>query len=115
MFIDSIRLRYQYRAGLWDGNDHANTWNEVNFFVDAAGELQNAMVNNLIGLVYIRTNGNDAELAALRQLQAHWQQLGFYVPLFAMSAEDRYGHIESWQDWQRVDLLGPPYYLEQLS
>lgn len=109
-FIESIRMRYEQRPQLWASDDHANDWNEVSFYVDPEGGLARTMWDNLLGLVYVESAGNDYELQKLRELAAHWRQLGFDVPTFAMSAV-----VEHWRADQSVDVLAPPYSLRVLD
>ena len=103
------------------GGDHAQTWNEVNFNVsprdsapDADGELARDLWEGLVGLLYVRTSGNDADLANLRRLRDHWKSLGREVPLFAVNAEV----IETVRYWRpdvKIDLARPPYNLTELT
>ena len=115
-FVDTIKLRFTRRVDTpWPDQDHANPWNEVNFYVDDEGRLEQAMWDSLVGLVYVRTAGNEYELTKMRELAAHWQTLGYDVPMFAMNAEDVDGSIDDWHpDELPIDLLQPPFSLEQI-
>ena len=119
LFIDTMRLRHTKRRHLptdWRGihYDNANPWNEVNMYVHPGDHAQQElMFRNLIGLLYLRTSGNDDDLANVRRLHEHWRQLGRDVPMFAVNAEplDR---VEHWTPEGSVDLRQWPYGLEQL-
>jgi len=118
-FIEAIRMRFAWRA--WRPStrsapefDHANTGNEVNMYVDPQGTLARALWGNLLGIVYVRTAGNDDELRFVHRLGAHWASLGYPVPMFALSAEAVDGTIRHWRDGVSVDLEQPPYSLQQL-
>jgi hypothetical protein len=85
-----------------------------------AGELARALWEALIGLVYVRTAGNEDELHRLRALQAHWMALGYTVPLFAVNAEPVSASepgrtVRFWNPNEPVDLERPPYSLQQLD
>ena len=120
LFIDTIRLRYQRRvtdpraSQNWD-HDHANTWNEVNAFVDGSGELAQALWSNLLGIVYLRTSGENQDLQTIQSLTAHWRELGVDVPMFRLSAESVWGNIEHWDPDHRIDLMDDSYSLEQID
>ena len=81
--------------------------------LDQAAARRPAGRRNLIGLLYLRTSGNDDDLANVRRLHEHWRQLGRDVPMFAVNAEplDR---VEHWTPEGSVDLRQWPYGLEQL-
>ena len=128
LFIASMRLRFKHRAELPPDpfgrhHDHANTWNEVNTYVDPEGVLAQALWDNLLGALYIRTAGtNDdgsdsGDLAAVRRLAAHWRSLGKEVPVFAVNAEPVYPAelISMWSANTKVDLEAAPYFLERLE
>ena len=114
-FIDSIRLRFQRRFDTdgWD-HDHANPWNEVNMYVDDDGRLAQDLWDNLLGLVFIRSAGTNQERQQLHALAAHWESLGYHVPMFQMNAEDMDGYIRHWHPNTRIDLTAAPFSIEQI-
>jgi len=116
-FVDTIRARIQRRPTLQDpNNDHANPWNEVNMYVDPEGVLAQKLFDNLLGLMYVRTYGNDYEYNKMQELAAHWRDLGHDVPMFAMGAEDcDIFSIRAWDPNQAVNLTLPPYSLAQVA
>ena len=75
--------------------------------------LAKVLWDNLIGLVFVRTSGDDDELLAMRNLAAHWRELGRDVPMFTMDAEDL-ETVTKWQPGETVDLLRPEYNLQQI-
>ena len=116
MFIDTMRLRFERRARLpldWNGRhyDHANTWNEVNMYVDGSGALANALWDNLIGLLYVRTSAGDNDYRNMVRLRNHWRSLGREVPMMAVNAEEVYPAetVRHWKPNEKVDLSKPPY------
>ena len=118
-FVDTMNLRFTRRSQLpidFYGRhyDHANTWNEVNMYVDPdQAALAQLLWDNLIGLVFVRTAGDDDELSAMRNLAAHWRELGRDVPMFAMDAEEL-ETVTKWQPGKTVNLLTPEYNLHQI-
>ena len=117
LFVDSIRLRFQRREQTVQNpdRDHANVWNEVNAYVDSDQVLAQTLWDNLLGVVYLRTSGDDFDLRAIHTLTAHWRSLGYDVPMFRLSTEPLDGRIVSWAYNQSVNLLGDPYNLEEIS
>lgn len=118
-FVASIRERYRRRKrdGLnqhSDNHDHMNQWNEVNMYVDTNGQLAHTLWDSLLGLVFVRTAGNEYERQKMRELARHWRRLGHEIPTFEMSAEPVNGDILHWREDERVDLLQPPYSLVEL-
>ena len=122
MFIATSRLRHTERLklplewGYTDGThfDYANTWNEVSIYAHPGDNRQKRlMFRNLIGILYLRTSGNDADLRNVRALHQHWKQLGQDVPMFAVSAEPM-DEVDSWRPNHNVDLRDAPYNLEQI-
>lgn len=120
-FLRTIRARYAHHEasahGRWRSTwEAANSWNEVNMYIDPRnGTLARTLWDNLLGLVYIRSAGNAYELTKLRELAAHWRQLGRDVPMFAMDAEPLSGSLEYWNSKHPpVDLESPPYSLVQI-
>ena len=86
-------------------------------YVDPNGVLAQALWNSLIGLLYIRTAGDNTDLTNLRALAAHWTALGKEVPMFAVDAEQIYPTetISKWRPDEKVDLLSWPYNLEEIA
>jgi len=114
-FIDTMRLRMRQRVTTrWPFFDHANPWNEVNFYVDEQGELGRTLWQSLLGLVWVRTAGNAWERRWMLELAANWRRLGHDVPTFEMSAEDVNGNIWNWQDGAEVDLTSEPFNLVEI-
>jgi hypothetical protein len=87
----------------------------VNFFVN--GTVERTMWRNLLGLVWVRTSGNDEEREQVLQLAAHWRSLGYDVPTFALTAESIDGCCEGlhWRNGQMVDILARPYHLTVMT
>lgn len=95
--------------------DHAQTWNEVNFYVGQGDDgLAIDLWHALQGLLYVRNAGNDADLENLRRLRAHLKALGRDVPLFAVNAE-AVETVRWWRSDVMVDLTQSPYNLEVLE
>ena len=122
MFIATSRLRHTERLKLpleWGFSggahfDYASTWNEVNIYVHPGdNRQQRLMFRNLIGILHLRTSGNDEDLRNVRALHQHWKQLGQDVPMFAVSAEPM-DKVENWGPNENVDLRDAPYNLEQI-
>ena len=120
MFIDTMKLRFTQRATLKRDHmgrrhDHANTWNEVNFYVDhndtALAEL---LWKNLIGIVFVRSAGSNDERIAMGELAAHWRSLGRDIPMFGVDAEEM-EHVNNWTPDVKVDLLSEEFDLGQID
>lgn len=116
LFMQTVRKRFTRRRNTGGpDHDHANPWNEINFYVERPdGELAGTMWDNLLGLLYVRSAGNDEELRQIRRLALHWRELGVNVPLFSVDAESVYGDVSKWEPDQEVDLLGDDYGLEEI-
>ena len=82
--------------------------------VDDDGRLAQDLWDNLLGLVFIRSAGTNQERQQLHALAAHWESLGYHVPMFQMNAEDMDGYIRHWHPNTRIDLTAPPFSLEQI-
>ena len=122
MFIATSRLRHTERLKLplewaYSGGthfDYASTWNEVSIYVHPGDNRQKRlMFRNLIGILHLRTSGNNEDLRNVRALHQHWKQLGQDVPMFAVSAEPM-DKVENWRPNENVDLRDAPYNLEQI-
>jgi len=114
MFIETSRLRHTERLELGEWWDGANLWNEVSMYVHPGDYSQKQlMFRNLIGILYLRTTGNDDALRNVRALHQHWKQQGQDVPMFAVSAEP-VGAVDNWRPNKNVDLREAPYNLQQI-
>ena len=62
--------------------------NEVNMYVGEGDRgIQKALMKNLLGLVYDKTNGIPSDLAALYRLADKLRSLGKDVPIFEFESE----------------------------
>ena len=84
-------------------------------YTDDDGELRTALWDHLLGLVFVRNQGNDYERTKLLELAAHWKALGVSVPTFEMDAEPIDAPSPSyWRFGTKVDLRRPPYSLREM-
>ena len=118
-FIDTIKLRFERRETVerdWRGirHDHANAWNEVNFYVDHNDtQLAQLLWKNLVGIVFVRTAGSNDERIAVGDLAAHWRALGRDVPMYEVDAEEL-EHANKKKLGVPVDLLAEEYGLREI-
>lgn len=117
LFIDTMRARFTGRARLGN-SDHANVWNEVNYYLPADRSTLNQMLwDNLLGVVYITTAGLGSERQEVINLAAHYRALGKDVQAFEMAAETIHTCCDQlhWNPNQRVDIRGAPYSLREIT
>jgi len=122
-FIDTMRTRYVARGEL-HGFDFCNLWNEVNFYVGPGdGGVKHKFWNNLMGLLYVRTSGDENDWNRMHQLHHHFAGLGVSVPMFAINGEGLVKEsdggppvevLEWWDPNMPVDILSPPYNFERV-
>ena len=83
--------------------------------------LKHKFWNKLLGLVHVRTSGDETDWNRMHELQRHFFDLGVFVPMFAVNGEGLVKKsdggppvevIEWWDPNQPVDLLAQPYDLE---
>ena len=65
-------------------------------------------------MVYIRSAGVPEDLDRIRELGAHWDSMGVYIPMFEVSAEGHDEQIKWWEPGQKVNLLAEPYRLQRV-
>lgn len=118
-YLRTVHKRHALRQGLdmdWLGrhHDHANTWNEVNMYVDPHNRSMDGRVfDALLGLVYVRTAGNSEQLTTILEVAAHWRSMGKDVPVFAVNAEEL-EKVNIWKPDVLVNLLDPAYNFEEI-
>jgi hypothetical protein len=90
--------------------------NEVNFYVGPDdGGAEAALMDNLLGLVYLRTSGNGGDPSILSNLRRHLRRLGMrHLPIYAITNEKE-GENGWWKHNVSVDVRQAPYSLDVLE